>query len=194
LTGTIPTEIGRLFKLDHVNFAVNNLSGSIPIALRNCTSLRQLVIRRNKLSGPIPSVLGLMRSLSSLSLSDNSLSGHIPPALGNCTRLLELLLSHNDLSGRIPVELGLLQKLEMLNLSSNKLENTIPLSLGNCSSLQILDLGKLGMPKRLLFTIINFHHRYSLPSHSISFAGACKRRARNLCLLARSLSISMLAF
>jgi hypothetical protein len=57
----------------------NNLSGPIPFALNNLTSLRSLRLEGNRLSGKIPSIS--IPGLAAFNVSDNTLNGSIPQSL-----------------------------------------------------------------------------------------------------------------
>ena len=100
----------------------------------------ELSLPDRQLSGQIPSALGNLSSLESLSLGFNQLSGSIPAELGNLVNLIELYLDYNQLTGPIPLELGSLSKLQTLNLSVNQLTGPIPTELGRLANLAILDL------------------------------------------------------
>ena len=88
LTGTLPSEIGRLTELTSLN--LGNLGGG-PF---------------NSLTGPIPPELGELKKLEVLWLDSNYLSGSIPPELGGLESLQVLVLGGNRLTGPIPPELG----------------------------------------------------------------------------------------
>ena len=112
----------------------NQLSGSIPASLGNCTALDCLHLSFNQLSGPIPASLGNCTAMTFLDLESNQLSGPIPASLGNCTLLWRLLLNENQLSGPIPASLGNLAALRTLALDDNKLSGSLPLSMANLPS------------------------------------------------------------
>jgi hypothetical protein len=54
LTGSIPTEIAQLQKLDDLRLFGNSLTGCIPPCLGQITNLTTLILNQNNLSGPIP--------------------------------------------------------------------------------------------------------------------------------------------
>ena len=54
LTGTIPTEIGRLTNLATLAFGKNNLSGSVPTEMGRLSFLRSIALSMNYLSGEFP--------------------------------------------------------------------------------------------------------------------------------------------
>ncbi|ORY44154.1 hypothetical protein BCR33DRAFT_717237 [Rhizoclosmatium globosum] len=112
ISGTIPTEIGRLTKL-------NNFSS---------------------IYGSLPTELGLLRSLNNMGITGHSLNGSIPTEISRLTALLQLDLSGNRLSGSIPKTMGQLSNLRFLNLGGNRLNDSIPSTIGNWSQLQYLDL------------------------------------------------------
>ncbi len=90
LSGTIPTEIGRL------SF---NLAGG-------------LYLHGNRISGTIPTEIGMLSKLSAYVMLDyNSLSGTIPTELSRLSHLMGgIFLRNNRLSGRVPVELAVLSQ------------------------------------------------------------------------------------
>ena len=129
---------GRVVELDLLE---NGLSGSIPSELGRLTGLEWLDLSDNRLSGPIPPELGNLINLDFMYLSSNQLSGEIPPELGNLASLTALFLSDNRLSGTIPPELGNLTNLEGLSLWGNELSGSIPSELTNLTNLDYLTLG-----------------------------------------------------
>ena len=82
LAGEIPSELGDLAALEHLNLSVNQVGGPIPSEIGNLTNLRQLRLSGNHLEGPVPGELGDLSKLEELSLARNRLTGAIPPELG----------------------------------------------------------------------------------------------------------------
>ena len=78
-------------------------------------------LSENRLSGAIPVALGNLTSLQGLYLWDNRLSGAIPVALGNLTNLQQLRLNSNELSGPLPLTLSALSQLSVLHIQSTTL-------------------------------------------------------------------------
>ncbi|KAL5738987.1 hypothetical protein ACOSQ2_028167 [Xanthoceras sorbifolium] len=164
VSGSIPSQVGRLSKLKYLDLGYNNLAGAIPPEIGNLRNLTWLYLDDNKLTGHIPPTLGHLtkleflylglnqlsgmlpqelwnlRNLTRLYLSDNKLTGHIPPTLGHLTKLEFLYLGSNQLSGLLPQELGNLRKLTWLSLDGNKLTGHIPPTLGHLTKLEFLSL------------------------------------------------------
>jgi len=140
LGGSIPSEWGGLSSLEVLILYHNFLTGSIPPELGSISGLRWLYLNANELSGSIPPELGNLSSLEILALFNNRLSGSIPPELGNLSNLLDLDLSINRLSGSIPPELGALSSLRYLAMITNELSGSIPPELGFLLNLQELHL------------------------------------------------------
>ncbi len=138
LTGNIPPEIGQLDKLILLNISNNLLDGSISPDLGQLDALTSLRLDFNQLVGTIPSDLGQLNELTVLKLDFNQLIGAIPPELGQLNQLTELSLSGNLLTGPIPAVLGQLNKLTVLNISFNLLSGTIPPELGQLANLRHL--------------------------------------------------------
>ncbi|WJX75705.1 non-specific serine/threonine protein kinase [Trifolium repens] len=164
LHGTIPTEIGLLSKLIHLDLSNNSLLGEVPSSLGNLRQLQYLDISYNDLYGSIPYELGFIKPLIALNLSNNGIELEIPSSLGNLTKLthldmslnfLEIMIptslgnlrkleyldiSNNDIYGSIPPELWFLKNLTKLNLSNNRLDRNLPISLSNLTQLYYLDI------------------------------------------------------
>lgn len=137
LLGSLPSSLGSLPSLRHVNLRSNRLQGSLPPTLFGALGLQSLVLSGNSLSGPLPLEIGKLFYLQYLDLSDNSLSGSIPITLFQCKRLKSLDISHNNFTNSLPIGLGSnLAGLEKLDLSYNRLNGSIPGDIGNLSSLQ----------------------------------------------------------
>ena len=58
-----------------IDFTSNNLTGTLPAALGNLTSLTGLTLSGNLLTGSIPAGIGNLTGLTSLSLAGNQLTG-----------------------------------------------------------------------------------------------------------------------
>eukprot|EP01018_Ginkgo_biloba_P010070 Gb_35402 [translate_table: standard] len=137
LVGIIPSVLGALPYLRHVNLRHNSLNGSLPRELFNAEGLQSLVFIGNFLSGSLPEEVGQLKYLQILDLSQNAFVGTIPSSIKNCTKLRRLVLNSNNFSGPIPQGLGnSLSILQQLDLSYNQLHGSIPLDLGNLSRLQ----------------------------------------------------------
>ena len=86
ISGPLPTQLGDLTSLRHLNLSGNKLKGSIPEELGDLTDLKQLYLDGNNLTGSIPEELGDLNSLKQLHLSGNKLAGSIPEELGGSDR------------------------------------------------------------------------------------------------------------
>ncbi len=82
LNGSIPAEIGRLSKLQHLWLYNNTLTGSLPSELGNLADLETLMLSNNRLSGQIPETLNNL-TLSRMWLKRNSFTGCMPANLLN---------------------------------------------------------------------------------------------------------------
>ncbi|KAJ9701135.1 hypothetical protein PVL29_006469 [Vitis rotundifolia] len=97
------SEYGSILKfVRSIDLSSNNLSGSIPTKISSLSRLEFLNLSCNNLMGSIPEKIGRMEALESLDLSRNHLSGEIPPSMTNLSFLSHLNLSYNNFSGRIP--------------------------------------------------------------------------------------------
>ncbi|KAG9141493.1 hypothetical protein Leryth_001922 [Lithospermum erythrorhizon] len=139
-SGRIP---GRLFELglDEVDFARNDLSGSIPsLSGKLSNSIQVLDLSENKLSGDIPAEMGLYSRMRYLNLSWNNLQSRLPPEFGYFQNISVLDLRNSSLTGPIPADICHSGNLTILQLDGNSLAGSIPDEIGNCSSLYMLSL------------------------------------------------------
>ncbi|XP_057447823.1 receptor protein kinase-like protein ZAR1 [Lotus japonicus] len=137
LYGSLPSALGSLSQLRHVNLRNNKLFGSLPAELFEAQGLQSLVLYGNSLSGSVPNEIGKLRYLQTLDLSQNSFNGSLPSALAQCKRLKTVGLSHNNFTGPLPDGFGGgLSLLEKLDLSFNQFSGSIPSDMGKLSSLQ----------------------------------------------------------
>uniref|UniRef100_A0A7N0REV1 non-specific serine/threonine protein kinase n=1 Tax=Kalanchoe fedtschenkoi TaxID=63787 RepID=A0A7N0REV1_KALFE len=108
LTGSLPSDIGKLKNLGDLSLFDNKLSGEIPVQLGECTGLEFLDMSGNYLEGRIPSSLKELRALQFLDLSRGVHevplveSGSIPTELENLSLMWHLNLSFNNFEGQVP--------------------------------------------------------------------------------------------
>eukprot|EP00253_Pinus_taeda_P006470 PITA_06470 len=141
LQGSIPMEIGQLKTLGLLDLSKNNLSGRIPDFVANLQQLRYLYLNHNQLSGNIPANLGKCVNLLLLDLSYKKLTGHIPPQVAGLANLAFYFnLSNNLLHGHVPLALGKFNKLQAIDVSANQLTGYIPSALGSCQEIEYLNL------------------------------------------------------
>ncbi|KAJ9540412.1 LOW QUALITY PROTEIN: hypothetical protein OSB04_026918 [Centaurea solstitialis] len=119
----IPSFLGSLPNLRHLDISASNLSGRIPFPFGDLTSLTYLDLSKNHLNGSLPNFSGYS-SLTKLSLAHNFFNGSIPDFIG-CRSLQELDLSSNRLSGNLPKSVGQLSNLEYLDVSFNNFSSII---------------------------------------------------------------------
>ncbi|KAM1232985.1 hypothetical protein EV1_002662 [Malus domestica] len=134
LVGPLPDFVGFL-GLEALDFARNNLSGSIGSKLDGLVKLRSLNLTFNHFAGHVPTRLGKSKVLEELELSVNTFDGPIPAELVGYKNLTLIDLSGNRLTGIIPARIGELSKLEVLILSANNFSGGIPQSISNITSL-----------------------------------------------------------
>lgn len=137
LFGFLPSSLGSLSQLRHLNLRNNKLYGSLPDELFRVQGLQSLVLYGNSLSGSVSNEIGKLAYLQTLDLSQNSFNGSIPSSVVQCKRLKTLVLSENHFTGSLPDEFGnAFASLQKLDLSYNKFNGSIPGDIGNLSSLE----------------------------------------------------------
>lgn len=141
-TGTLPTELGQLQKLEWFNVAGSHFSGTLPSQLGNFPRVGMMSLERNLLEGNLPTDFGRLATAYLLSLHNNGFTGTIPSQFGLLTSLqLKLDLHGNGLSGTIPTQLGQLTIMQKLLLQDNQLSGQIPSQLGQIKAAGSLDFG-----------------------------------------------------
>jgi Leucine-rich repeat (LRR) protein len=103
VTGTLPTSIGYLYSLQYLAFEYNSLSGSIPSEIGKLTKLVILSLYNNKLNSTIPATIGKLVNLNVTHLGYNYFSGSIPSEIGKLEKILNFHIFNNKLSGNLLV-------------------------------------------------------------------------------------------
>ncbi len=180
LSGSIPPQIGNLTNLTYLGLGNSSLSGSIPTEIGNLTNLTHLNLGRSSLSGSIPPQIGSLTNLTWLDLGSNSLSGSIPTEIGNLTNLTRLDLGYNGLSGSIPPQIGNLTNLTVLYLGSNSLSGSIPTEIGNLTGLLHFDLGSNSLSGSIPAELGSLTNLYSLRLNDNRLSGSIPAELGNL--------------
>ena len=103
LTGTIPTEFGKLSNfMTDLRLGQSALEGTIPEAIYNLRQLWRLELQKARFSGTISQNISNLEQLQRLTLNSNSFTGEIPEGIGSLSNLVSLDLKMNQLTGSIP--------------------------------------------------------------------------------------------
>jgi Leucine-rich repeat (LRR) protein len=120
-TGAIPH---NLFLKNHnlrlVRLSQNQITGTLPTQIGECTSLQSVVLDHNQIQGTIPSSVTRLTNLYHVDLSFNHLTGTIPFNIGELTNLAALFVGYNKLKGpMLPESAALLGNLVDYSGSEN---------------------------------------------------------------------------
>jgi Leucine-rich repeat (LRR) protein len=148
-SGSIPSWIGSLSLLEHLNLGMNEFSGVLPIEICDLVNLERLMIFENSIEGTtlflikgfIPACIGSLNLLELIDLSDNEFSGELPIEICDLVNLHEIWIYDNSIDGSIPACIGALTKLLYLDLALNKISGKVPESIGQLILLRELYLG-----------------------------------------------------
>ena len=150
LTGSIPTEIGKLINLRVLNLHRNFLgargdSYALPRSIGNLKRLETMDVSGNQLYGRIPNELSTLPRLRQLNLDDNFMSGPIPPDWSQALALESFILEGNRLTGTLPDALP--KNLTFLDLHENALTGSVN-SIRSLKRLEValLDRNRLSGP------------------------------------------------
>jgi Leucine-rich repeat (LRR) protein len=125
ITGSIPTALGGLYKLETLYLPDNHLTGGLKAELCTMGSIKDIDLQNNALSGALPTELNRFYSIESLRLSHNNFTGEIPD-LNACHQLKFLYLDHNKFSSDFPFSVALHGSLKEVYLNNNQIKGTIP--------------------------------------------------------------------
>uniref|UniRef100_A0A6N2L111 Leucine-rich repeat-containing N-terminal plant-type domain-containing protein n=1 Tax=Salix viminalis TaxID=40686 RepID=A0A6N2L111_SALVM len=121
---------GNKFVGEVPDLSENNLSWSLPLGYY-APSLRYVHLYKNQLSGPLPYAFSNLSSLVTLDLGDNNLTGPIPDWIDSLSELSIFDLKSNQFKGELPSQLCFLRKLSILDLSENNFSGHLPSCLSN---------------------------------------------------------------
>ncbi|KAH9624095.1 hypothetical protein KSS87_018309 [Heliosperma pusillum] len=142
-TGSIPSTLGLVNKLEVVRLDWNIFTGSVPSNISNLTSVTDMLLSNNRLTGPIPDLTGL-NVLSYLDMSNNSFAvSNIPswfsdlPSLTTLyTSLLSLYFSARLRRNAFIVGYGEVPRI----MKNNRLSGTLDLGPEHSLQLRRVDL------------------------------------------------------
>ncbi|KAL6283486.1 hypothetical protein ACE6H2_014415 [Prunus campanulata] len=140
-------DFSRLSQLTKLDLMMNNFTGTVPVSLYSCRSLKAIRLTWNHLEGQIEAEILSLKSLSFLSLGYNrftNLTGAME-ILMSCKSLHALLLSGSFVGEGMPSDDDMIdfhgfQNLRVLALESSNLTGQIPLWLSKLKNLEILCL------------------------------------------------------
>ncbi|XP_027939383.1 receptor-like protein Cf-9 [Vigna unguiculata] len=124
--------------MSYIDLSFNKLQGDLPIPP---DGTQIFSVSNNELSGEIPSAMCNTSTLSILNLAHNNLTGLIPQCLGTFSSLWALDLQHNNLYGSLPLNFSKGNAFRTIKLNGNHLQGPVPRSLTHCTTLEVLDLG-----------------------------------------------------
>ncbi|KAJ9562949.1 hypothetical protein OSB04_008109 [Centaurea solstitialis] len=158
--------------ITQLGFGGNNFTGSLPSELGNLRRLEQIYMDSCGVGGPIPSTFANLRNMVTVWASDNAFTGRIPDFIGNWSRLQTLRFVGNSFEGSVPPTFSRLTSLQELYevpeypvsiydlsyvtstsflasfvivkmkvLRNNRLSGPIPTDIGEYHSLRLLFLG-----------------------------------------------------
>ncbi|KAG4161216.1 hypothetical protein ERO13_D01G042742v2 [Gossypium hirsutum] len=129
ISGSIPGEIGNWNVATYLDFSGNHFSGAISdrVCKRN-NDLRYLAVNDNQLEGTLPLSLTNCSEIVFLNVADNNLSDTFPHWLGILPQLRVLILRSNRFHGSIQsyIATSSFSKLQIIDLSHNDFTGLLP--------------------------------------------------------------------
>ncbi|KAL8552532.1 hypothetical protein ACS0TY_001279 [Phlomoides rotata] len=130
----------RTNQVTTLDLSGRNLSGRIPLDIKNLFHLHNLNLSWNSFDGPLPSAVFELPNLQSLDINHNLFNSSFTPGISNLKSLTYFNAFSNNFAGPLPEELTLIKNLEYLNLGGSYFEGEIPISYGKFSKLRSLYL------------------------------------------------------
>ena len=152
LNGTLPTSLGDLTMLTYLTLSYSpKLTGSIPSSLCNLKKVQYLLLRSDTLSGTVPSCLHNMSSIIELRYNDNQITGSLPE-FGYMPKLYKFSVRNNRLTGPFPASLAsTCQKLYGIYIFNNEFNSTFPPEFGNCKYVRDILAGNCSVHGNISF-------------------------------------------
>lgn len=118
----IPTEVGNLRNLQfwrmQGSYETNQVSGTIPTEFGKLQKLTEFMMENNTLSGTLPSEISSMSALEKFTVQDNQLSGTLPENIGDIEFLNWWDTFGNKLEGDMPSSIQKLDSLDYLYIQN----------------------------------------------------------------------------
>ena len=182
LSGSMPSALGMLTRLEFVSLKGNKLTRSLPREIGNWQQVNQIDLSYNFLIGTVPSEIASLSELTHLDLTSNFFTGNIPTTIGRLSNMRKLHLGSNYLEGPIPSEIGNMRVLEAINVEMNQL-TSLPSEIGNLVSLHTLEISNNEIQGTIPSEIGNLASILNLNLASNSFTGAIPSEIGNLVMI-----------
>ena len=98
MSGTIPSEIGLMTKLESVQLQNTQMTGTLPEELYQNPSLLSLDVSGSQFTGTISTLIGLLSNLAWFLIAETNFTGTIPEEMGALSNMYKIALNGNNLA------------------------------------------------------------------------------------------------
>ena len=199
LSGFIPTEMTKLYKLINCYLHENFLSGSLPQNLGDMIQVQIFSAHFNQLTGRIPTSIFRMKLLHQIYLQSNFLTGPVANIYNASEQklLTTIDFSSNLLTGVIPISIFNARHLQSFVAGTNCFTGTLPAEICNAGRLNYLSLDGMNTaancrnPLFPSFTGINSYSRTqgTFKEESLIACLTCPKSKHSTCVALDSVTL-----
>ena len=142
ISGTVPSELTSLPLLEDIWFHHTQLGGPLPSVFHPQSKIRSIVAGNSAFTGTVPTEIWLLPSLDEMKVINTTVVGSVIPDVlpegNNAGRISKIFFTGNELSGTLPSSIGAFEGLTKLLLQDNSFTGAVPSEIAQLQSLQDL--------------------------------------------------------
>lgn len=122
-TGSFPSNIGQLTKLEALKIVNNGISGVLPDSFYTLPNLRTFQVYKNSISGQLKPAFANMVAMKKFNIGSNQFTGELPD-VSSLINMEFFSVDNNGFTGKLPNLCS--ENLIMLEINDNHLDGALP--------------------------------------------------------------------